>query len=99
LTPPPTDSVRAADAVSQRTHVTNKLVVQSQLSSKKGCKANNAQDDIRQDARGNGVSGEEEKEYEKGYQKHCPCRNKKEVPDSISLSQVSVIMVIVETRD
>jgi len=66
---------------------------------KKGCKANNAQDDIRQDARGDGVSGKEEKEYKKGYQKHCPCGNKKEVSDSISFSQVSVIVVIVETRD
>jgi len=65
----------------------------------KGAKTNNAQDDIRQNARGDGITGEEEKEYEKGDQKHCPRGNKKEVSNSISFSQVSVIMVIVETRN
>jgi hypothetical protein len=29
LSPPPTDSVKAADAVNQKTHVTNKLMIQN----------------------------------------------------------------------
>lgn len=97
LIPPPTDSVRAADAVSQSAHVMNKLVYTE--SGQKSDKTNNAQDDIRQDAGGDGVSCEEEEQYEEGGQKYCPCGNEEEVSHSISLSQVSIVVVVVETRN